>query len=575
MDELIKGKVNAWLEGDYDIETKKTIETLIKEDPRELYESFYKNLAFGTGGLRGIMGVGTNRMNKYTVGAATQGFANYLKKSFPKQKIKVAIAYDSRINSPYFADITADVFSANKIQVYLYKELRPTPVLSFAVRELGCQAGVMITASHNPKEYNGYKAYWSDGAQLLAPHDEQVINHVNKIKTLDQVHWTRNPDYVEMIGEEIDQKYLDQVKALSFNMESIKKRKKFKIVYTPLHGTGITMVPQAWENIGFRHVILVEEQKKPDGNFPTVTSPNPEDREAMQMALHKAEKVNADIVLATDPDTDRLAVGIRKEKGEYYLLDGNETAILLTHYILEQMQKREMLNENMYIVKTIVTSELIPLLAKDYNVGCDDVLTGFKYIAQIIREREGKQKFICGGEESYGFLVGDYVRDKDAVSACCMVAEMAAQAVTEKTTLYKKLLKIYKEYGLYRDKLLSLTKKGKEGLDEIKKMMTQYRTNPPTEINKSKVVMIKDYLNQKSTDLRTGKVYPIDQPISDVIQFFTEDDTKITIRPSGTEPKIKFYFSAKMDLPFVSSFKHVTKKLDDKFKKIIESLQLT
>lgn len=575
MDELIKGKVNAWLEGDYDIETKKTIETLIKEDPRELYESFYKNLAFGTGGLRGIMGVGTNRMNKYTVGAATQGFANYLKKSFPKQKIKVAIAYDSRINSPYFADITADVFSANKIQVYLYKELRPTPVLSFAVRELGCQAGVMITASHNPKEYNGYKAYWSDGAQMLAPHDEQVINHVNKIKSLDQVQWTRNPDYVEMIGEEIDQKYLDRVKALSFNTESIKKRKKFKIVYTPIHGTGITMVPQALTNIGFRHVILVEEQKKPDGNFPTVTSPNPEDREAMQMALHKAEKVNADIILATDPDTDRLAVGIRKEKGEYYMLDGNETAILLIHYILEQMQKRGELNENMYIVKTIVTSELIPLMAKDYNVGCDDVLTGFKYIAQIIREREGKQKFICGGEESYGFLVGDFVRDKDAVSACCMVAEMAAQAVTEKTTLYKKLLKIFKEYGLYRDKLLSLTKEGKEGLDEIKKMMLEYRTNPPTEINQSKVVMIKDYLNQKSTDLRTGQVQPMPYPVSDVIQFFTEDDTKITIRPSGTEPKIKFYFSAKMDLPFVSSFKHVAKKLDDKFKKIIESLQLT
>lgn len=574
MDEIIKKRVQSWIDGDYDEVTKSEIKHLLTEKPEELVEAFYKNLEFGTGGLRGIMGVGTNRMNKYTLGSATQGFANYLKKCFPKQQIKVAIAYDSRNNSKYFAQVTADVFSANNIFVYLFEDLRPTPLLSFTVRHLKCQAGVMITASHNPKEYNGYKAYWQDGGQLVPPHDDNVIAHVNRVKGIDQVKWERNEEFIQLIGKEIDEVYLSHIKALSFNLDSIQKRKKFKVLFTPIHGTGITLVPQALTNIGFKHVIIVEDQKHPDGNFPTVISPNPEEKEAMAMAMLKAEKISADIVLATDPDADRLAVAVRDGKGGYYRLNGNETAILLTNYILRQMQNRKELSESMYIVKTIVTTELLPKLALAYNVDYYDVLTGFKYIADIILQQEGKKQFICGGEESYGFLIGDFVRDKDAVSACCLMAEMAANAITEKSFAYRELLKIYKEYGVFKEELLSITKKGKEGLEEIKKMMSDYRENPPLEINRSQVVMIKDYLEQVSIDCKTGVKTAIALPQSDVLQFFTADDTKITIRPSGTEPKIKFYFAVKGELKKYTDFDKVNQQLHEKCVKIIQSLQL-
>ena len=574
MDEIIKKRVQSWLDGDYDENTKDQINYLVHENPKDLIDAFYKNLEFGTGGLRGIMGVGTNRMNKYTVGAATQGFANYLKKCFPKQQIKVAIAYDSRLNSHSFAQITADVFSANNIFCYLFEELRPVPLLSFSVRHLQCQAGVMITASHNPKEYNGYKAYWQDGGQLVPPHDENVIAHVNRVKGIDQVKWTRHEEYVQMIGKEIDDAYLEKIKALSFNIDSIEKRKKFKILYTPLHGTGITLVPKALKNIGFKHVIIVDDQKTPDGNFPTVVSPNPEEKEAMKMALLKGEKIAADIILATDPDADRLAVAIRDGKGGYYRLNGNETAVLLTNYILRQLQNRNQLTESMYIVKTIVTTELLPKLANAFNVGYFDVLTGFKYIADIMLQMEGKQQFICGGEESYGFLIGDFVRDKDAVSACCLMAELAAHAITEKSFAFKELLKIYKEYGIYKEDLLSITKKGKDGLEEIKQMMINYRNHPPAVINNSKVVMIKDYWEQVSIDCVTGNKTPIALPQSDVLQFFTADDTKVTIRPSGTEPKIKFYFAVKGQLHKYIDFETENQKLADKIQNVIQSLKL-
>lgn len=574
MEEIIKKKVQSWLDGDYDAVTKDEINNLAIENPKDLIDAFYKNLEFGTGGLRGIMGVGTNRMNKYTVGAATQGFANYLKKCFPKQQIKVAVAYDSRLNSHAFAQITADVFSANNILCCLFEELRPVPLLSFTVRHLQCHAGVMITASHNPKEYNGYKAYWLDGGQLVPPHDENVIAHVNKVKGIDQVKWKRKDNYIQMLGTEIDDAYLDKIKALSFNIDSIKQRKKFKVLYTPLHGTGITLVPRALKNIGFKHVIIVEDQKKPDGTFPTVISPNPEEKEAMEMAMLKGQKIAADVILATDPDADRLAVAIRDGKGGYYRLNGNETAVLLTDYILRQLQKRDQLTESMYIVKTIVTTELLPKLAHAFNVGYFDVLTGFKYIADVILQTEGKQQFICGGEESYGFLIGDFVRDKDAVSACCLMAELCAQAITENSYAFKELLKIYKEYGIYKEDLLSITKKGKDGLEEIKQMMINYRNNPPKEINKSKVVMIKDYWEQVAIDCKTGAKTPISLPQSDVLQFFTADDTKVTIRPSGTEPKIKFYFAVKGDLKTFKSFDKKNQKLADKIQNVIQSLKL-
>jgi phosphoglucomutase len=574
MDEIIKKRIQSWLDGDYDQITKNWITEALLENPKEIMDAFYKYLEFGTGGLRGVMGVGTNRMNQYTVGAATQGFANYLKKCYPKQNLKVAISFDSRDNSKYFAEITANVFSANKIFCYLFQDLRPTPELSFMVRHFQCHAGVMITASHNPKEYNGYKAYWKDGGQLIPPHDENVIQYVNKVKNMSQVKWTKNEKFIQIVKDEIDTIYLDLIKNLSFNPEAIKRKKKFKIVFTPLHGTGITLVPKVLETFGFKHVILVDEQKTPNGSFPTVNSPNPEEKEAMKLALDKAEKVNAHIVLATDPDADRIAVAIRDHNDGYYRMNGNETAIVLTHYILSQLQMRKQLSESDFIVKTIVTTEMLQEIALDYNLNCYDVLTGFKYIAEKIDQLKGEQRFICGGEESYGFLIDDFVRDKDAISACALISEWAAYCYDIKSTPYKELLKLYQQYGLYKEELLSLTKKGKEGLEEIKRMMEVYRNNPPLEIDGVPVSEMKDYLNQETVNIITNKRTPILLPASDVLQFITTDQTKITIRPSGTEPKIKFYFAVKTKFSKYTEFDKKNKILASKIQNIITSLKL-
>ncbi|HNX21629.1 MAG TPA: phospho-sugar mutase [Bacteroidales bacterium] len=574
MEEFINKRIQSWLDGNYDEYSKNWIQFNKTENPKELADAFYKNLEFGTGGLRGIMGVGTNRMNKFTVGVATQGFANYLKKVYPKQNIKVAIAFDCRNFSKFFAEVTADVFSANKIHCFIFEDLRPTPELSFAVRHFNCHAGVMITASHNPKEYNGYKAYWNDGGQLVPPHDVNVINYVNKVKTIDQVKWERNNQFVQTIGDDVDLAYLEKIKDLSLDPDMISKRKNFKIVYTPLHGTGITMVPPALTKFGFKHVLMVEEQRKPDGDFPTVNSPNPEEKESMELAIQKAIKTRAQVVLATDPDADRIAVAIKNSKSGYYRLNGNETAVVLTHYILEKLQNYKQLSETDYVVKTIVTTDMLQEVAFDFNITCFEVLTGFKYIADKIFELEKNQKFICGGEESYGFLISDFVRDKDAISACCLISEWAASCYAKESTPYKELLKLYQNYGLYKDSLLSITKKGKEGLEEIKSMMDQYRKNPPMFINNSPVEEMRDYLNEVSINFKTNKSTPIKLPVSDVLQFLTEDETKVTVRPSGTEPKIKFYFAVKTKLLKTRDFDKKNKELELKIQNVIKSLQI-
>jgi phosphoglucomutase len=573
MENLIKEKINSWLNGNYDKATQEEVAKLMQTNEKELIDAFYKDLEFGTGGLRGIMGAGTNRMNKYTVGFATQGFANYLKQQFPDKTLKVVIAFDSRNNSKYFAGITADVFSANGIFCYLFEELRPTPELSFAVRELKCDAGVMITASHNPKEYNGYKAYWNDGAQLVPPHDVNVIDEVTKITSVNEVKWERHPDLVQFVGEEIDSLYLKQVHTLSLATQTIKNAaKNLKIVYTPLHGTGITMVPKAFKMWGFENVHIVEEQSAPDGNFPTVVSPNPEERTAMALALKKAKEIDADLILATDPDADRIAAAVKDLQGEYLLLNGNQTLILLTYYLLSQRKAGHKINPTDFVIKTIVSTELIPKMAKDYGVPCFDVLTGFKWIAAVIREYEGKLKYIGGGEESFGYLAGDFVRDKDAVSACCLFAEMTAQAVENQSNLYLELLKIYQQYGYYKEDLLSITKKGKEGLEEIKQMMVNYRNNPPQEINGSKVICIKDYFLLETKDCITGKTEKIDLPISDVLQFYLADGSKVSVRPSGTEPKIKYYFGVSHELKHIEEVEKIDKALTKRIEAIKEDL---
>lgn len=547
MESAIKEKINIWLKEDYDKETKDAIRKMQKESPEELSDAFYRTLEFGTGGLRGIMGVGTNRMNKYTVGGATQGLANYLLKSFKNEAIKVAISHDSRLHSREFAEITANILSANGITVYLFEDLRPTPELSFAVRHLQCNAGIMITASHNPKEYNGYKVYWQDGGQLVPPHDKNVIKEVNKITSIQQIKWTGVPDSIHIIGEEVDNAYLSEIAKLAINPKAVKKAQNLKIVYTPLHGTGITMVPRALEQLGFHDIILVDEQAIPDGNFPTVKSPNPEEKSALELALKKADEVGADLILATDPDADRVGIAVRDTEGKMVLLNGNQTGTLLFHYILSQYQRKGLLNENQFVVKTIVTTDLIKNIALDYNIPCDDVLTGFKYIAEDILKQEGESKFLVGGEESYGYLVGDFVRDKDSVSACCMIAEMAAYYSTlsgnRKKLLIEVLHNIYRTYGFYKEDLLSLTKKGQSGVEEIRAMMNGYRTNPPKMLAGQPVVMMKDYSISKSFDFRFNSNENINLPTSDVLQFILEDGSKVTVRPSGTEPKIKFYFS--------------------------------
>ncbi|MDL2230541.1 phospho-sugar mutase, partial [Alistipes sp. OttesenSCG-928-L06] len=565
LDLMVDAAAQKWLAGNYDEQTKQAVRELIEHDRKELIESFYKSLEFGTGGLRGIMGVGTNRMNIYTVGMATQGLANYVKAQFPGQALRVAVAHDSRNNSPLFARTVAEIFAANGFTVYLFDSLRPTPELSFAVRQMKCQTGVMVTASHNPKEYNGYKAYWDDGGQVTAPHDTDIITEVNKITSPDEVRWSGGDGRIEMLGEEFDRIYLDKLHTLMLSPEAVKAHSDMKIVYTPIHGTGYKLVPQFLKEVGFTNIIVEPEQAIPDGNFPTVESPNPEEQSALQRAIDLAIGENADLVLATDPDADRVGIAIRDDKDGFMLVNGNQTACLLTYYCLRRWKELGRITGNEYIVKTIVTSELMARIAKGYGVAYFDVLTGFKHIATVIREEEPKGKtFICGGEESYGFLVGSFVRDKDAVISAAMIAEMAAWARTQGMTLYGLLKEMYREFGFFKESLLSITIKGKEGAEEIQRMMAGFRANPPREIQGSPVVSVCDYQSQECTDLKTGTKTPIDLPKSNVLQFVTEDSTIVSARPSGTEPKIKFYFGVRGELPSVEQFHAVETALDTK-----------
>ncbi|MDT3403165.1 phospho-sugar mutase [Mucilaginibacter terrae] len=573
LDPAILEKANVWLQGNYDADVKQQVQKLIDDKAyTELTDSFYKDLEFGTGGLRGLMGPGSNRINKYTIGAATQGLANYLKKTYPGEKIKVAIAHDSRNNSDVLGAITADVFSANDIHVYFFKALRPTPELSFAVRHLGCKSGVMLTASHNPKEYNGYKAYGEDGGQFVAPHDKAVMDEVAAIASVDDVKFTRNDANIELIGEEIDQLYLDLITALSVSPEAIKRQKDLKIVYTPLHGTGVTLVPKALAQFGFENVTVLESQATPDGNFPTVVYPNPEEKEALNLAMEKAKEIDADLVMATDPDADRVGIAVKNDKGEVVLLNGNQVASQLINYLLSAWEEKGKFTGKEYIVKTIVTSYLIDAIAKDKGVECYNTLTGFKYIGELMTKFEGEKTFIGGGEESYGYLIGDIVRDKDAVVSAAFIAEMTAFYKDKGSSLFEALIDTYLKYGFYKETLISITKKGKTGAEEIKAMMEQYRTNPPATLGGSKVIALKDYELRKETDLTSNTVTPIDLPKSDVLQFITEDGSIISARPSGTEPKIKFYCSVNTKLASKEAFHETEKQLDEKLKTIMTDL---
>ncbi len=574
LDQLVMAKAQKWLDGDYDEATKKQVKYLIDNDKKELTESFYKDLEFGTGGLRGIMGVGTNRMNEYTVGMATQGLANYLKKCFAGEEISVAVAHDSRNNSRFFAERTADIFASNGFRVYLFDALRPTPELSFAIRQLKCKSGVVITASHNPKEYNGYKAYWSDGAQVTPPHDKNIIDEVAKITSVDQIVKGLNKENIVTLGEDFDKIYLERIKQLSLSPEAVAKYHDMKIVYSPMHGAGVRLVPASLHNFGFTNIVMVKEQCVIDGNFPTVASPNPEERATMSMAIELARKEGAELVLATDPDSDRIGIAVLDDRGEYVLLNGNQTLVLILSYMLTRWSELGKLDGKQFVVKTIVTSEMAKAVADAFGVKCYDCLTGFKYIAKIIRENEGKMQYIGGGEESFGFLAGDFVRDKDAVSACSMAAEAMAWAKEKGLTLYDWLKELYVKYGFYREGLVSVVRKGKEGAEEIQRMMVEYRENPPKSILGSPVVVIKDYLSLEQTDLRTGKKSPIVQDRSNVLQFFTEDGTKVSVRPSGTEPKIKFYFGVCAPLCCVDKFYEVQEQLDAKIEAIKKEMGL-
>ena len=524
---------DRWLNGCIDESTKQEILRMREENPEEFNDAFYRTLEFGTGGLRGIMGLGTNRMNFITVSMTTQGFCNYIKQKKTQGEIRCVISHDSRNNSRNFALTTARVMAANGFKVFLFEDMRPTPELSFAVRELKADAGVMITASHNPKEYNGYKAYWNDGAQLTAPDDELVIEQVNQITDISQVKTQQDDENITIIGKDIDQVYIDRVKSLSLDNGYISRNKGLKIVYTPLHGTGIKLIPQALKAYGFDNVSIVEPQAVADGNFPTCVSPNPEEPAALELGLQQAQKENADILLATDPDADREALAVKKKNGEWILLNGNQTASLFTYYLLKRWSEEGRLTGNQYIIKTIVTTELVRKIAESFNVECYDTLTGFKHIAAKIKSMEGKKEYIGGGEESFGYLIGDFVRDKDSVSGCCILAEMAAYASDKGQTLYDMLLDIYAQYGFYQEKQVSIVRKGQSGAEEIKAMMTTFRTNPHTSLAGEKVERIADYLECEKTGL----------PSSNVLQYFLSDGSKVSVRPSGTEPKIKFYFS--------------------------------
>jgi len=570
----IKSKARQWLGPEFNEETRNEVREMLAKDEKKLIDAFYQDLEFGTGGLRGIMGAGTNRMNIYTLGMATQGLSNYIIKECGNKGIKVAIAHDCRNNSRYFAETAADIFSANGFEVYLFEALRPTPELSFAIRQYKCQSGVVITASHNPPEYNGYKAYWNDGGQVVAPHDEAIIEEVRKITSVDQIKFDGEKDKIKILGKETDQLFLNEVLKMSINPEIIKKQSDIGIVFTPIHGTGGTLVPQALKMFGFKNIQSVPEQDIVDGNFPTVKSPNPEEPAALSMAIKKAYETGAELVMATDPDADRLGIAVRNKQNEFVLLNGNQTGILLTHYILSQFSERNKYNGNEYIIKTIVTTDLLDRIAEKYGVKCYNVLTGFKFFAELIRKLEGKEKYIGGGEESYGFLPGDYVRDKDAVASCALAAEIAAYAKNNGKSLYEQLIDIYLEYGLYKEKLINIVRKGAEGANEIKSMMTGYRNNPPKSINNSKVVKIDDYETLISTDFLTGEKKNIDLLKSDVLQFFLEDGSKISVRPSGTEPKIKFYFSVNTKLESATRFDETEKLLDQRIGDIIKDMKL-
>ena len=573
MDPVIQEKVNGWLAESYDQETRNLIKKLQQESPDELTESFYRNLEFGTGGLRGIMGVGTNRINKYTIGMATQGFANYLKQKV-QGEIKVAIAHDSRNNSRFFAETTANVFAANGIKVFLFEALRPTPELSFAIRHLGCHGGVVCTASHNPKEYNGYKAYWNDGGQLVPPDDKNVIEEVEKIESVKDVKWTGGEKNITLIGKEIDEAYISMVKGLSVYPEVIKKQKDLKIVFTPIHGTGIMLVPEVLKRFGFTNVTIVDEQAKPDGNFPTVVYPNPEESEAMSIGLKKAKELDADILLGTDPDADRVGIAIKDHKGEWVLMNGNQTAVLAFNYMIEARREKKLARENDMVVKTIVTTDMIDEIARHSNITCYNVLTGFKWIAELIKEKEGKETYVIGGEESYGMMIGSQIRDKDAVSAVALLCEMAAYEKDKGRTLYDKLIDLYVKYGLYKEGLISITKKGMNGQKEIADMMEIYRGNPPKMINNSEVIQVIDYETKRGKNLKTGDTWDTNLPKSNVLQFILDDGTKISARPSGTEPKIKFYFSVHTKIESADMFESELKRLEEKIEEIIFDMKL-
>ena len=577
LDELVMGKAQKWLDGDYDEATKAQVRNLIENDHNELVESFYKDLEFGTGGLRGIMGVGSNRMNNYTVGFATQGLANYLKKNFPGEKIRVAISHDSRNNSRTFAERVADIFAANDFQVYLFDALRPTPELSFAIRELKCHSGVMVTASHNPKEYNGYKAYWSDGSQVTSPHDTNIIKEVEKITEVSQVLTGGNPANITILGDEFDKIYLAAIKKLSLSPQSVERYADMKIVYTPLHGAGVKLTPAALKDFGFKNVILVEEQTVLDGNFPTVESPNPEERKTMKMAIELAEREQADLAMATDPDSDRLGVALRTGAGNYVLLNGNQTLVLLMCYQLTRWAELGLIKDGDFVVKTIVSSMMPDAVAAHYGVKCYNCLTGFKYIAKIIRDQEGLHTYIGGGEESFGYLAGDYVRDKDGVSACALAAEAAAWCRdTKGMTLYEWLQDLYVKFGFYRESLVNVVRKGKDGAEQIQNMMVDFRANPPKSLLGSPVVQVLDYKTLEVLDTATGVKSPIEgiEDKSNVLQWITEDGTKVSVRPSGTEPKIKFYFGVKAELPSVEQFEQVQAVLDAKIEALKVELKL-
>lgn len=576
LEQLVLSKAQKWLDGNYDEETKKQIKYLIDNDKKELFESFYKDLEFGTGGLRGIMGVGSNRMNVYTVGAATQGLSNYLKKNFAGEQVKVVVNHDSRNNSRMFAEHVADIFASNGFTVYLFDALRPTPELSFAIRALGCQSGVVITASHNPKEYNGYKAYWVDGSQVTAPHDHNIIAEVEKITEVDQVLRGKNPENIHILDAKFDELYLNKIHELSLSPESVKRFHDLKIVYSPMHGAGVRLVPESLRRFGFTNVHVVPEQAVIDGNFPTVESPNPEERKTMTMAIDLGKRVKADLVLATDPDSDRIGVALPDENGEFVLLNGNQTLVLLMTYQLTRWAELGRLNGKQYVVKTIVTTEMVDAIAKYYKVKCFECLTGFKYIAKVIRNHEGTDmQYIGGGEESFGYMAGDYVRDKDGVSACSLAAEAAAWARdTMGISLYEWLKRLYVQFGFYREGLVSVVRKGKEGADQIQQMMVDYRQTPPTEILHSPVVKINDFKSLETTDVRTGKKEALVQDASNVLQWFTEDGTRVSVRPSGTEPKIKYYFGVKATLPSVADFDKVETDLEAKIEEIKRELKL-